>query len=297
MLPNFICPGAQKAATTFLFNLLKQHPSIYFPHCKETHYFDNPEHYRKGLDFYEDAYFAQVNQESIVGEITPEYIYFENVPGRIYTDIGPEIKFVFIFRNPVDRAYSQYWGEVSRGIENKSFEEAISLESQRLEKGYFEKAHFSYIDRGFYSRQLERYLKYFDKQQMKFILFQDLIGNTEKTLEDVLDFFGVNTSYEIDLEVFENPTGMPKFKSLHFLFEKLPENQMIKKIGRFIFPSIKIRDYIGKFRTFILQKNRQEFEKPDMEQELRRNLINLYSEDINKLQSIIERDLSSWMNI
>ena len=153
--PNFFCIGAQKAGTTTLYNLLIQHPQIYLPiNKKELHFFDVEENYNKGTLWYLTKYFSKIKNESAIGEVTPSYCYYPKTPKRIFEQFGPDIKFIFILRNPVQRAVSLYNMMVSRGVETLPFHEAVEKESLRLETNNTEfKRNFSYIDRGYYSKQ------------------------------------------------------------------------------------------------------------------------------------------------
>jgi len=182
-LPNFLCVGAQKAGTTTLHDILIQHPEIYLPEIKETKFFQDNSKYRKGLDYYEKEFFGKWNGERAVGEIDSVYMYFEYVPERIYKHLGKDIKLIFMLRNPVDRAYSHYWMSYRRGYETETFERAIELEQKRIKIDEFHKIHFSYIDRGFYAKQIKRYLKLFPKENMLFIIFEeDFLKNRKKQL-------------------------------------------------------------------------------------------------------------------
>ena len=74
---------------------------------QETHYFDIEENYSKGMKFYEQYFDGRVN-EILIGQTAPFYLYLDYVPERIYKSL-PDVRLIFILRNPVDRAYSHYW--------------------------------------------------------------------------------------------------------------------------------------------------------------------------------------------
>ncbi|RNI13582.1 hypothetical protein EFE41_03125 [Methanohalophilus portucalensis FDF-1] len=158
--PDFIICGAQKAGTTSLLRYLRSHPEIFMPN-KEVHFFDR--NYLKGLEWYKSQFADNSVSIKVYGEKCPEYMYLENVPERIYQNF-PNIKLIFILRNPLERAYSGYWHEVKNGRENLPFEKAIKKEEERLksEEAYC-KIHCSYIDRGKYIEQLKRFEYYFSK--------------------------------------------------------------------------------------------------------------------------------------
>lgn len=80
------------------------------PYIKELHFFDNEEKYLKGISWYEKEFFSEVKGEKVIRDITPIYMYLDYIPQRIYNALGENIKFIFMLRNPIDRAYSQVIG-------------------------------------------------------------------------------------------------------------------------------------------------------------------------------------------
>ncbi|MFW6009458.1 MAG: sulfotransferase domain-containing protein [archaeon] len=134
LLPNFICPGAQKAATTSLYNILKLHPDVFLPDIKEPQFFAVDKKYKNGLEWYEKKYYSNVSEEKIIGDISTGYMAIEHSAERIANDLGTNIKIIFLLRNPVDRAYSHYWMEKNKYFEVESFERALELEEERKKK-------------------------------------------------------------------------------------------------------------------------------------------------------------------
>ena len=102
-LPNFICLGAAKSGTTTLYDILRQHPEIYISTFKEPHFFDIPENYKNGIDWYEKNYFKNADKR-VIPEFTPSYFFDKESPKRIFNDLGDKVKFVVLLRHPVDRA-------------------------------------------------------------------------------------------------------------------------------------------------------------------------------------------------
>ena len=126
VLPTFIICGTQRGGTTTLYHYLKEHPQICMSEKKEVHYFDL--NYHKSLQWYE-SHFKDCQNKKVktIGEASPFYMYLREVPERIDETL-PDVKLIFILRNPVDRAYSHYWHEVKLGVEYLPFEEAIKRE-------------------------------------------------------------------------------------------------------------------------------------------------------------------------
>ena len=81
---DFVCVGTQKAGTTTLHDILKNHKDIFLPKSKEAYFFDIDEHYQKGMNWWFKTHFSSYLNEKIMGVMTPEYLYYEEVPERIY---------------------------------------------------------------------------------------------------------------------------------------------------------------------------------------------------------------------
>ena len=132
---DFILGGAQKSGTTSLHHLLSQHPAIQMPMGREqeTHFFDLDDHYSQGLDWLAGRLPPGAGTTHI-GLTCPIYLYLDYVPQRI-RQYFPNVKFLFILRDPVNRAYSSYWHERKKGREKLSFEHALQQESDRIVDG------------------------------------------------------------------------------------------------------------------------------------------------------------------
>ena len=289
-LPNFICPGAQKAGTTTLHAILRQHPDIFLPAVKETKFFQDNQKYQRGIDYYKKE-FSGHEKEKCVGEIDPEYMFYDYVAERIARHL-PETKLVFMLRHPVDRAYSNYWMSVRRGIETKSFEEALRLERERTSKDEFGRLHFSYIARGRYAGQIKRYMQHFDKGRMFFIIFEeDFLLRREQTIHSLLSFLGVEPDVKLQLSIRSNPASLPKFGLLNRLIHK---PSRLKKILKVFLPGQRLR---RNMLMFLDNANQKPFKYPRLDPQLRKELLEKYfMDDIQELSDLIGRDLSGWLN-
>ena len=171
LLPDFIGVGAPKCGTTSLHDILYDHPQIQLPSDKELHFFDNPEHFEKGPEWYA-SHFSE--DDRIRGEFTPAYMSYDTTPERIKEVVGADVKLIFMFREPVERAFSEYQHNYRRGLINDaSFEEAIERDLSDKTTVGFDKRLFSFIQRGRYADQVERFLKFFPKENMLFIRFRE----------------------------------------------------------------------------------------------------------------------------
>ena len=293
-LLNFICIGAQKAGTTTLHDILNQHPDVFLPKVKETKFFHDNTKFNKGLDYYQNEFFNSHKTEKVSGEIDPEYLYFNEVPKRIFDALGIDTKLIIIMRNPANRAYSHYLMSVRRGFETENFEDAIRLEKERILENDFNKNHFSYIDRGLYSEQIKRYLQYFKKENMLFLIFEeDLIQNKEETFKRILKFLELDPDYAFDLDIKSNPSSKPRFTFIRDLVYK--PGIFKKVIGNLVIPSKKLR---WKFKDLMDKYNQKSFSTPKLDSEMKELLMKKYfKEDIKHLEKILDRGLSVWKKV
>ena len=196
-LPGFLILGAQKAGTTALYAYLRWHPGITGPAWKEVSYFDR--HYRRGVRWYR-GHFPLRPGERLVGEASPGYLFHPLGPERVRATV-PDAKLIALLRDPVDRALSHYHHEVALGREPLTFEEAIEAEPERTrgeeerlarEPGCFSHAwwDYTYLARGRYAEQLERWLAVFPREQLLVVASDELAVEPRETYARVLEFLG-----------------------------------------------------------------------------------------------------------
>jgi hypothetical protein len=207
-LPDFLVIGAQKAGTTALYAYLRWHPGIGGPSWKEASFFDR--HYWRGEAWYRGHFPNQVRmwraerangRRLVVGEASPSYILHPLAPERVRR-LVPEARLIAVLRDPVDRAYSHYQHEVSRGTETLSFEQALDAEEDRV-RGEVERMtadptylsrpwwNFTYLARGRYAEQLERWFCAFPPEQLLVVSSADLLDRPAQIYREVLEFVGV----------------------------------------------------------------------------------------------------------
>jgi len=237
-LPDFIIIGCQRCGTSSLYNYITNHSKVEPASRKEIHFFDNK--YHKGIDWYK----KQFPDNAITGEASPYYIIHPHVPRRILKT-NPHVKIIILLRNPVDRAYSHYHHGFRRGAEKSSFQDAIKQEPQRIEgelekmyddESYYSYAyqHFTYLERGKYVKQLEKWFKYFNNDQILIIKSESLFEDTNNTMEIIFKFLDLpNEKMEYKIFNLGNATPMDtKFrKELSEFF--VPYNEeLYSNLGR-----------------------------------------------------------------
>lgn len=204
VLPDFCILGGMKCGTTALFMYLEMHPHVWSGGTKEIHYFNTNRDFDES---YYRSFFPEIHrlcecdnvyQRQIVGEATPDYLFHPAAP-KLFHDVNPNAKLIILMRNPIDRAYS-HWKQGHRfGFETETFERAIALEPDRLrgeERRMLENIHYysyrhqmySYLERGKYLQQIERWQEHFSNSQFLYIYSEDLFSQTSKEYKKVLEF-------------------------------------------------------------------------------------------------------------
>ena len=291
-IPSFVCVGAQKSGTTALHHHLSRHPGIFLPHVKETHFFDDGHgEWHLGLGHYLKKYFSAVPENALAGEIDPEYLFFPEVPERL-ANFFPRARLIFVFREPVSRAFSHYWMTVRRGREKLSFPDALAAEPERMRGDHLSQSDFSYASRGLYATQVERYLNYFPREQMLFLLSEDLKREPESNLARVYKFLDLpSIPFQSISDEESHQAYMPISKSFQGL---LDESSKIKRFGKAILPA-SVRRPMMNFLYRLQARNRRKFVTPPLDELVKIRLKEEFSVEVERLQHLIGRDLAAWL--
>jgi hypothetical protein len=301
-LPDFIVIGAAKSGTVSLYHYLKQHPQIYMCSRNEPNYwaldqadfakwFQGPgdqeaiEQYyiRHRADY--AALFTSALPDQLIGESSPVYLYSANAAQQIHKNI-PHVRLLVILRNPVDRAYSHYQHFYRAGIEPlPDFKKAVAAEEARIAQGWGPIPMWHYVNMGFYAQQLQYYYQFFDPAQVFVCLYEDFQMDPVALSQKLFTFIGVNNTFTPDVRVQHNIGGHPR---RHQLYAMMTQPNSLKLIFNQVIPP-PIRHA---FRDAIHGIN---VHKPKLDLMLRNQLKALYRDDILKLQTFINRDLSGWL--
>jgi hypothetical protein len=291
--PNFFILGAAKAGTTSLYDLLSQHPQVFMTFDKEPMFFSRDDYFERGADWYTKTFFSESERFLCRGEASPHYLYWaEKVSKRIYDLYGNEdIKFIVIFRNPIERAYSWYWNMVADGREELSFEDALSMESERFEKKYHELYYFGsmqygYLRGGNYSFQIGHFLRFFRRDQFLFLLQDELKQGWEKVLRKTCSFLGVSSKSDIRYKK-SNQAGLPRSQHLQ---EIIRNPSAIKNLIKPFLPD----RFRHRAKLALLKMNKKDFHYPVMSEKAYQFLSEYYRQEVEDLSSLLEIDLSYW---
>lgn len=284
--PNFFLIGASRSGTTSTYHYLNAHPEIFMSPVKEPRYYayrDEKVNHSGLTDKYHinrssvtftpkySALFKKAvpGRHKAIGEASPVYLYSDVAAKEIHKDV-PDAKLIAILRDPVKRAYSDYLNMLRLGRDFcESFGEAVENEEERIKSNWGPFYH--YVTKGFYYEQLSRYLKYFDASQLCVLTHKELVQNTPQTMERIFRFLDVDPHFEFKRFKTYNSSGVPKNIALH------------KAITHPLLP----------LPNFIKNLNIT-YSKPEMDNELKKNLYELYKDDMEKLGAAFDLDLQHW---
>ncbi len=295
---NLFIVGAAKSGTTSMYNYLAQHSNVFFSNVKEPNYYSraeahNPNAYIKPKKntFYHNkiiknqnvyySLFEASGKFKIIGDASPSYLWDIQSAKKIHADF-PKGKIIIILRNPIQRAYSQFLMDLKDGNQDENdFLKALKKDKDTL-PNVWGKAHL-YEELGLYYKQVKEYIDVFTKERVKVIIYNDFIKNTEEVLKETLQFLDLNTK-EIDNIDF-NKTYNPYTKPKNNFAKKIL--QIKNKVG---FAKRLVPGFFKKYQNLLFKEGI----KPELPLNAKKYLQKIYSEDINKLENLINKDLSLW---
>ena len=271
--PNFFILGAAKSGTTSLFECLDGHPEVHIPDAKETNFFCDG---FQGFDSITQAttYFEEMGKgkDAIrIGEASHSYLTSPR-SAKTLKLLFPEAKLIAVLRNPADRGFSLYHHLRRLGYENcASFEKALEAEDGRMNDQKFIDScgeniwNVMYYRSGLYGEQIQRYLKYFDRNQLLVITFEQLVKESAVTLSKVCEFLGIDFEKCPDLPAANTGSVTARFPFINHFFTI--------RLGNLIYPVDKPRGP----REFI--KKPLFVKKPKLNPETKLKLMEQYAED------------------
>lgn len=192
---TFIVGGAPRAGTNFLCHALDRHPDVYMakPYMPEPKVFmDAPQPAAVYAARYA-ALFGPAGGKRALGEKTTYYLENDEARALIQRHL-PDVRMLFVVREPVARAYSNYLWSKKNGLETLPFDAAVRLEGQRPSPLPPERAYarpYDYLLRGRYDVFAERWFDALGRERVRFLLYEDLVSKPDPVLADIQAFIGV----------------------------------------------------------------------------------------------------------
>jgi hypothetical protein len=281
----------REIGTTALHVLLRNHPEIFLPRHKESHFFlwdrDRRPDYRGPGDEnlirlavterseYE-ALFAGADGKALRGESSVFYLYVPGTAERIAREL-PDVKLIALLRHPVQRAQSAYHHLARERRVTKSFAQALAEEERYVGDHYEPTWHFTRC--GLYHEQLRRYLDVFDRRQLGVFLHDDFLASPAAFLRDVLGFLGVDPTVALDTTRRANQTvSLPRNRALH------------RNLLRWARPTRALVP--ARVRTWL-------FTRPPsaVPRDVAQRLVERFRPSVHALEELLKRDLSAWLSL
>lgn len=310
-LPTFIIGGERRCGTTSLAKWIECHPDVYLLPKIDMAYFvdeeligsrnwitgevdekkwDKTHGVEEYAKFFDEGYGKQA-----IGEKSADYLFWRPAHSRISCFL-PHTKFIFTLRNPTERAWSHYWNEVGKGREVLSFEEAVVEEAKRCRDSAYARDHLSYCTRGFYEESLGDFFRYVERERVMVVTVEDMKARPVEFLQDIYRHIGVNPYKGLDCagkQFNTNWVTIPReWTKLPFLrnLEKSFVWVLRKTANRFGRNGVDKRD----IQRRLLSGIRKTKDDMMMAESTRRQLNDLFTPHIEKLEKMLGRTFDEW---
>ena len=207
--PDFMCIGAPRAATTWLHQALREHPGVFLPKRKEIHFYDEPPPagYLNGDMRWADAHFFDVERpghlrwywrqfrhagDRLTGDITPLYSTLSAERIAVIRGHQPDLRIIYILRNPVERA----WSGLRKSV---WYQKGPTYLDQQDEQWVLEQLmHPSVLARGDYQTAIDRWESVFPATQILYLFHDDIRADANRELRQVLEHLGLQAAPQLD---------------------------------------------------------------------------------------------------
>jgi hypothetical protein len=275
--------GAQKCATTSLYALLNRHPFIEGSSDKEPAFFALNDDWLSKLDYYHSLF--EDNSSHVKHfEASTVYTFLPLRKIGIYEKVysyNPNMKIIYLVRDPIHRIISSYMHAYERGWENQPIEKALIL--NRL-----------YIDVSRYATQIRPWIKRFGPESVCIVDFDDLINNTSSTMEKVLHHVGVDPAL---YPPFDNSSSICHAnKSIGGRKLRRTYTNYSKFANRFqaVSPSLLTNIVRPVWRSLAYNRARQFNAKPSLSPQMCQLIISMLDIEIDCTSCLLGKDLSHW---
>ena len=294
--PNFFLVGAPKCGTSSMNSYLGQHPEIFMAR-KEPHYFASDLEWEAGFGGIKDlgeylSIFDAAGDEPVVGEASVFYLYSRTAAERIRA-FCPTAKILCMLRNPVDAIRSFFHMNVANGSESildirtALAAEPLRLAGENIPSRVLIDCNVFYTRVASYADQVTRYIQAFPPEALHFVLFDDFVGDPRRSFAGVLEHLEVDPTFEPDFEVVNAARRIRNVGVRQFLRSR---PALGKFLHRHVPPSWRRR--AGDVVEAISEEKNP---PPQIDVDLRSRLLQQLRPDIERLATLIQRDLSAWV--
>jgi hypothetical protein len=275
----FIGIGVQKCASTWIYDILLDHPQVGVGKRKEIDFFSY--NYGLGYQWFESHFPIEDPRRRVWGEISPSYFVGLDIPRRVH-DFAPRAKILVSLRDPVERAISNHRHEVRLGNfcgPDLSFEAGL-------------KNNPFYLEQSRYGTHLHRWLERFAPSDVLIVFQEDIVANPGKVAEKIYGFLGIDASHHsVALAGQSNESHVYRFDGI----------ERVRKAAREAVRTLRVDGMWraaqrGGLQALYRRLNRRPpgVRIPDVGVETRRNLRVLLEDEIRMVEEIAGRSLDHW---
>jgi Sulfotransferase family len=312
--PNFFLVGAPKAGTTSLYHYLDQHPAIYMSPIKEPHYLANEirlenftdkirarteerlpalRRYLEGpmsekfsggpVSEWKDylKLFHRVYRETAIGEASVCYLWSRTAPFNIAARF-PDSRILIMLRDPVERAYSQYLHALSFTRSYVPFrshiDRALAYTGAKFTDVY------PFLQFGLYYEQVKRYFELFPRERVHICYYEDYVRAPLGTIQAIYRFLPVDDRFVPDLSQRHMQASVPR---------SWETNRWLKATGLWSAARNLSPPPLRRWLKRVVFRPRRSMALEPADRAL---LIDFYREDIHRLETLLNRDLSAWLD-
>jgi hypothetical protein len=286
-LPSFVCIGAPKCATTWLFRCLSEHPEVFLPDFKEINFFTvcrwGDDYESKGIGYYLDL-FTAAEPEQIIGDFSPNLLQDPFAPERLQA-LLPDARLIVMMRNPIERSHSHY-----HYVRNRTHYHGHSL-LEILEDPSRDPAGF--LSQGLYGRQLELWLAHFPMDQFLVIRTEEVHDTPEQVFRRTCEFIDVNPNVvPSSLRGLANPARSMRVPALYGL--NLRVSRFLATHGLDHVRTLLKRAGVSRL---VQRLNEVPVDNPPLSAHEVSALVAFYRKDNTRLSRLLGRDCSGWLEV
>ena len=224
--------------------------------------------------------FKNVDSETAIGEASVCYLWSPTAAANIRSRIA-EPKIVMILRNPAERAFSQYLHYAADGLVRRSFREHIECSARNTRQEF--NTLYPFLEYGRYYAQVKVYLGLFPRANVRIYLYEEAWNDPARFLKSIFEYLNVDSGFRADVSRQSLQRRAPRALIGHYLLRKSGIAARLKAL----LPAA-IRE--GVRRSLFKSRNSLRMDAPD-----RRYLCDYYRDDVEKLSSLLDRDLGAWL--
>lgn len=295
--PNTFIIGAQKAATTSLYNWISQHPDVCAPSTlKDYPFFLRDKFFDKGIESLKNEYIESgFIDQKIIMQGSVQYMFDSRAIKRIF-EFDPNAKLICVLRNPVDRAISAHKYFSKLNIETLSLSEAIKTENERSKESLQAYFDFTYKAHGLYAKQLEAIFSIFNRDKVLVLIYDNLKQHPEECMKEVFHFLEIDEQFKPSFHIL-NSTGTVKYQLLQNLFfsKNKFRKYLVDNVVDPILPLHKRTKLRWQFSEWNTKKeNLNDTRKVDSFLKERQELKDYFFNEIEELEKLLNINLNAW---